>query len=430
MKRFCILAFLLVSAVHAQSYHEQNNAFSSQGSFLTIVPNATITVCLGITPTLPCTPALIYQDVNQITPQTNPFTSDSSGNYGFFYSSATITTCITGPTGTICYPISHPAPSVTNAINLTGPGTISGNYSTSGSFAQTGASTQTQQSSPNNQAQNISLYSDFARPTCTGPSIVSVTAMFTTHAETTPTYVNTPGSSTPCYDVALMTNAIRSGSRTDWIWGFNPVVNYNNAGSVQGIEIDFQNNYQDFTLGGADTNGYSGISVVSGGPFSPDAAIRVSAGPGTHPWRRGLVIANTGLLRGIEFDNSMTYALWAQGNMTNFAQGTWTWQNDVSTHALHVYQPAADDTNAEIYGVNAAASVVKWQVDNSGNLQSNSVKPGAGIAVSALPSAAANPGMMVYVTDSTAVAAEGQTCAGSSTNKALAFSNGVIWKCF
>jgi hypothetical protein len=56
--------------------------------------------------------------------------------------------------------------------------------------------------------------------------------------------------------------------------------------------------------------------------------------------------------------------------------------------------------------------------------------PGAGIAVAALPSAASNPGMMVYVTDSTAIVAEGQTCAGSSTNKALAFSNGTSWKCF
>jgi hypothetical protein len=58
------------------------------------------------------------------------------------------------------------------------------------------------------------------------------------------------------------------------------------------------------------------------------------------------------------------------------------------------------------------------------------VTPGAGITVASLPSAASNPGMMVYVTDSTGIAAEGQPCAGSSTNKALAFSNGTSWKCF
>jgi hypothetical protein len=53
-----------------------------------------------------------------------------------------------------------------------------------------------------------------------------------------------------------------------------------------------------------------------------------------------------------------------------------------------------------------------------------------GVIVSALPSAASNPGLMMYVTDSTTISAEGQTCVGSSSNKALAFSNGVSWKCF
>lgn len=55
---------------------------------------------------------------------------------------------------------------------------------------------------------------------------------------------------------------------------------------------------------------------------------------------------------------------------------------------------------------------------------------GAGTTVALLPTAATFPGAIMYVTDSTAVAAEGQTCVGSSTNKALAFSNGTVWKCF
>lgn len=51
--------------------------------------------------------------------------------------------------------------------------------------------------------------------------------------------------------------------------------------------------------------------------------------------------------------------------------------------------------------------------------------------VGALPAAAAgNVGWIIVVSDSTTVAAEGQTCVGSSTNKALAFSNGSVWKCF
>lgn len=53
-----------------------------------------------------------------------------------------------------------------------------------------------------------------------------------------------------------------------------------------------------------------------------------------------------------------------------------------------------------------------------------------GILVSALPSAASNAGRFEVVTDSTTVSAEGQTCTGGSSNTAMAFSNGTVWKCF
>jgi hypothetical protein len=52
------------------------------------------------------------------------------------------------------------------------------------------------------------------------------------------------------------------------------------------------------------------------------------------------------------------------------------------------------------------------------------------IAVGSLPSAASASGIMYRVTDSTAISAEGQTCVGGSSNVALAFSNGSVWKCF
>ena len=53
------------------------------------------------------------------------------------------------------------------------------------------------------------------------------------------------------------------------------------------------------------------------------------------------------------------------------------------------------------------------------------------ISVSQLPSAsAANAGQMRRVIDSTAITAEGQTCAGNGSGAALAFSNGKVWKCF
>lgn len=54
----------------------------------------------------------------------------------------------------------------------------------------------------------------------------------------------------------------------------------------------------------------------------------------------------------------------------------------------------------------------------------------APVAVASLPSASVNIGQIRSVNDSTAISAEGQTCVGSSTGTALAFSNGTVWKCF
>ena len=70
-------------------------------------------------------------------------------------------------------------------------------------------------------------------------------------------------------------------------------------------------------------------------------------------------------------------------------------------------------------------------LDDSGNLiVGASVKAGSGISVSRLPSASDHPGTIIFITDSTSITAEGQRCLGHSSNKALAFSNGSVWKCF
>jgi hypothetical protein len=55
------------------------------------------------------------------------------------------------------------------------------------------------------------------------------------------------------------------------------------------------------------------------------------------------------------------------------------------------------------------------------------------IAVGSLPVASNNAGKIEIVNDSTAIAAEGQTCVGGNAtapNVALAMSNGSVWKCF
>jgi hypothetical protein len=51
--------------------------------------------------------------------------------------------------------------------------------------------------------------------------------------------------------------------------------------------------------------------------------------------------------------------------------------------------------------------------------------------VGALPAASAkNKGAVRTVSDSTAISSEGQICVGNSSNAALAFSTGSVWKCF
>jgi len=76
-----------------------------------------------------------------------------------------------------------------------------------------------------------------------------------------------------------------------------------------------------------------------------------------------------------------------------------------------------------INGYNAAGSATYFITDAGG------IRPGSTV-VGSLPSAASSAGLIFYVTDSTTVSAEGQTCVGSSSVKAIAISNGSVWKCF
>lgn len=79
---------------------------------------------------------------------------------------------------------------------------------------------------------------------------------------------------------------------------------------------------------------------------------------------------------------------------------------------------------------NNAGSTNWIQIDTSGDVLAGISLAVAPLAVASLPSAGSNAGQIRYVNDSTAISAEGQTCVGSSSTKALAFSNGSNWKCF
>jgi hypothetical protein len=89
-----------------------------------------------------------------------------------------------------------------------------------------------------------------------------------------------------------------------------------------------------------------------------------------------------------------------------------------------VFMESASGDNS-ILAVDASGNQAVLQV--SGGIPSLAMTP---ILVGSLPAAASNAGTVIYVSDSTAIATEGQTCAGGSGNTALAFSNGSVWKCF
>lgn len=70
-------------------------------------------------------------------------------------------------------------------------------------------------------------------------------------------------------------------------------------------------------------------------------------------------------------------------------------------------------------------------VITTGLVTTNGFNASLPVTVGALPAAASgNKYQYRAVSDSTAVSAEGQTCVGGSSNAALAFSNGTVWKCF
>ena len=98
------------------------------------------------------------------------------------------------------------------------------------------------------------------------------------------------------------------------------------------------------------------------------------------------------------------------------------------TNANMSLNQRAGETGDLVDGKNSSLGVI-LRSDYLGNWTATSLNT-TGIPVASLPLATSNLGRMITVTDSTSISAEGQTCVGSGTNVALAFSNGVSWKCF
>ncbi len=193
------------------------------------------------------------------------------------------------------------------------------------------------------------------------------------------------------------------------------------------------------------------IPVQIAGASSIVAFYNLSADhPGTG--KNAIVISGVGNGQAVRFYNT-----YSEGNSTdtttaNVSAGSTagpiefygiTCNDNGSSTAFCVDIPNSGTPNVNVFGmqqiVGGSANCLndhyagKTYACQSGNMPlfaNRGVQPGAS-TVAQLPAASVNnAGQMRVVTDSTAIAAEGQTCAGSSTNTALAFSSGAAWKCF
>lgn len=128
---------------------------------------------------------------------------------------------------------------------------------------------------------------------------------------------------------------------------------------------------------------------------------------------------------------------------------TWALQNPVSSPYLQVAGSSGGgglsvDASTGALALNLNNNGYEWRnqpltsilgtIDSTGDLSMLGSLTTTPVAVGSLPAASsANAGQWRTVSDSTTISAEGQTCAGGNStppNKAAAFSNGSIWKCF
>lgn len=133
-----------------------------------------------------------------------------------------------------------------------------------------------------------------------------------------------------------------------------------------------------------------------------------------------------------------TFAVGPGQGLWNNGGSTVQIQNGANAFLLDASGNAAINGNLQV----GAAAALFWggsdSIRDSGGvvtvntvLASSTALRVTAITVASLPAAAAgNAGQMRIVSDSTAIAAEGQTCVGGGAVTALAFSNGSVQKCF
>src|SRR6266550_2449236 len=187
--------------------------------------------------------------------------------------------------------------------------------------------------------------------------------------------------------------------------------------TVGPITVDFSNNYGNCaSLNWA--SGGSPIEIQQFNGFTP-GSLRI-ANNTFAACHNQLIIDNAAQIAtaNITIDGNVQGSTAFHATNCNGGQCGWITNAGSGTGALTGVGP---DGNDPVNNTSLVPTIPAFLLGLQGGL----------IAVASLPVAAAgNKGQMQTVSDSTAVTVEGQTCVGSSTNTALAFSNGSVWKCF
>ncbi len=112
-------------------------------------------------------------------------------------------------------------------------------------------------------------------------------------------------------------------------------------------------------------------------------------------------------------------------------KNTSTHTNGVTLRDSVFLAPGGSAPDHVIWDTSGALWTVSgMEINDGAGISYYNIPYNIGAVAPQLPSASLNPGVIFYVTDSTAITAEGQTCVGGGSVKALAISNGTVWKCF
>lgn len=480
-------ALVLFCAIEtsAQAARVDDIVISNFGGTLHSAGGVTITVCTSSATGLPCSPkATIYTDSTAGTTATNPFTADSNGNYGFWVAPGVYTVTITGaiPAGytkTYVVPVGfNLSDSSVTAFSVYSCKLAQPLYPLGNDcdiFAYSGAdihlaNRELQATSSTSCTANVQCTVTVSSPTVAGQAQAGLpTALFSTSQN----IIIEPGSAANQEFIALT-------SKSDPTLTFTPTKNHTQPFFIrqQGTLFLDSNNLRI----GADATGQ--LPQWCFGDAAGNCAFWMNKNPSatfplSSPQFDAVWTGKNGTNKDIIFrqnnaashfqllnhlNTSSLLSIDDSGQITANATGTDSFAAQVfvisSGAATLDFQLNAGTGAGQIASLDLQDNgTTKWQVQKSsgnnftiteaGVSNRLTIAPG-GVAtyvgtfalggtnlvqlgsttVSALPSAASNAGAMIQVSDSTAVAAEGQTCVGSSSNKALAFSNGTIWKCF